>query len=452
MTSIPAIISNSLDHSTGQSTLDTAVQTLSTHAPTLKKITKYSAITISGLALTIGSAILKALTPDKELVDKLWFITLLIGAATTIGGFIGLSKQNSVIKNQTIPPTELDIDKNAAEQISGFVKEVSTNPNGTFKISNDIVNAVRLTVSGTVPNPLRVNSYNLVKAWNEPANRFITVIRDNRGKSEFLFKGGNGTGQDITSSELKDRMAILIGYIVGSRPDAALDAESVNIVDDELKLSCIEKGDRKLECLLPNEFTLLYAAARHYKINHMDRDDSINQNSITIKEIYTNSPSGVTTPVSKTIGLNSIQNGLSSPGTPENDTAKEDIGTIATSRNYLRILYNGITFVRQIERNKKSGQKITESEQRDADILRSALVAGLGLKVNSLDDTIQQLERIQEGHTGNAPSSATGSPTGLRAKVDEMEKYWFSVKTAGAVVKPLTLKVKTFNNALEVAA
>lgn len=415
---------------------------VSTHGKDAAGFVKNLSLTLAGTGIIGLSGIGKSIAPDNTFFDKFSLVGIIIGAITAIWGGVGLYNGNKQIKQAEIPATPFTIDNTVASNITDTVKELGINPNTHFTLSNYIVDGDR----SRAPQ-LRDHCYNLAMQWIDPNNGFMNIINSNNGRNELNFENGNGINSNITSEQLKERMAILLGYVVGSRANAnALDTESRNITD----LLCLDQiedpdtsGRCEIELMLPDEFILLYSAARHYKLNHMDRDDSISSDSLQLR--------GVTTPISQTDTVTNL--GLAS-GDPAKDAAKDNAKRVANSRNYLRSLQKGIEFVIEVEKTKQSGQTVDATRQRDADILRSALVTGLGLHVTGITDTVDKLERILNGHTSNSPGTATGTPTSLKDKINTLEQFWSPIDNAirtntnsGLTLQAINLRFELFNQA-----
>ena len=438
MTTITAnhLFTRLTDHSTTQGRLADTAGIIKKHAGYTGKFIKNFAIAISGTAVIGVMGIGKSIAPDHTFFDRFSLVGIILGAITAIFGATGLYRGEKEVEKIEVPPTPFTIKDTVAKDLSDLVKEVSGNPNDRFKISNNIVDGNRAA-------NLRTDCYDLVKKWADPVSGFIDKLESNENKSVLEFIHGNGTNSNITSTELKERFALLIGYIIGSRGTApiASDAPSNDILTDinKLVLAKIEKGESKWEALLPDEFTLLFSAASHYKEKHMDTETSIK------------------TEFQDKINLTTMKTSLSSPrGSTPKDTAKKQIGEVINSRNYLKSLQKGIEFVIQVEGERKSGKKVDSGRQRDADILRNALVAGLQLMVKDRDDTVKQLDAILKGHADNKPASAggtTGTQKGLNEKIGDMDKFWANFEntirssTNEISINPVTLKFPLFNQA-----
>lgn len=432
------------DNNTTKQKATSVLDVVSSHGTDAAKFIKNLSLTLAGTGIIGFAGVGKSIAPDHTFFDKFSLVGIFIGAITAIWGGIGLYRGNQQIKQSELPLTPITIKDSTASEISDIVKEISSNPNDTFQFSNDVVNGNRAA-------GLRDHCNDLILKWTEPTTGMIDVINSNKSRTEFLFEHGNGTNSHITSQELKERIAILIGHVVGSRANATLDAESQHLVVDMLCLDQIENpndwGTCELERLVPDEFTLLYTAARHYKLNHMDRDDSITDDSLILRD-----PGGGGT---QTILATDTVTALSSTTRdPAKEDAKVDAGRVVNSRNYLRTLQKGIEFVTQVEREKKSGGTVDATRQRDADVLRNALVAGLGLKVDDLEDTLTQLDNILKGSTSNSVGNATGTPRGLNEKVDALERFWGNIDSiirsntnAELTLKAINLRFPLYNQA-----
>ncbi len=449
MTTVTPIIARSYARPTSTNTLQS---TLAEHGAYAGGFIKNLALTLTGTTVVGIMGIGKSIAPDHTFFDRFSLVGIILGAITALFGAIGLyrGKKSAAAAADAAKPTQITITDPLPEQISDYLYKVSRDTHDKFKVSKDVVSG---NAASTITN-LRDNCCQLLTRWTD--KQFGDVLRANEGRNEFLYENGNGTGSNITSTELKDRIAILIGYVVGSRtgtiapalvtPPTAYptgtDVPSTAILQGNLNLECIESGNSRWERLLPDEFTLLYSAARHYKINHMDHTDSITTDEVKVR-IY---PATTAT----TIDLTTTTTDLATGTAPA--ALKENVESVAKSRNYLRILQKGIEFVRQVEKKKKDGEKVSDSEQRDSDILRSALVAGLQLKVANLDDTLEQLRKIKDGDTNN-PVAGLGTQEGLDIKTTKMDTYWARVEAAvrgnnasGITVRPTEpLKLPLFN-------
>ncbi len=344
-------------------------------------------------------------------------------------------------------PTPIKLhNETLVKDIGNSIAKVSANSDEVLKLSQNIIN-------GKSDDSIIPEARNLFRYWTD--NDIKNIVIGNEGRSEFVFDNGNGIKSPINLSDLKDRLAVLIGYTVGTKdlpdPFAVITATNPGglstadtILTNSLKLSDIEDGKKfELDHLVPDEFAIVYSVARHYKTRHdLFTNDLI---STSLPEIGTEAK------------IKSLRADLKqAKGSPLEEAARDHLmkGTdsFICNYNYLKVLQQSIEYVIKAENDSSSG-KLTAGRVRNAAVLKAALIAGLELKIPKTDTDLsitEQLKRILGGYDSNPPTGL-GSKKGVSAKADELEKLLAILKepSEGSVSINVTeeaTKDKTYGN------
>ncbi len=394
-----------------------------------------------GAAATFTFGTFAELIPGKDSVPD-WFFKFLAGGGAVFSGYFLYRVWNLIKKDKRADvPTPFTLegehDPNLVQKIGNSVAIVSANPDEVLKLSQDII-------KGKSSDNTITEARNLFRYWTD--KEIKNIVTGNKGRSEFVFDNGNGINSPINLSNLKDRLAVLIGYTVGNK-DNLTDPSSTadTILTTSLKLSDIEDGKKfELDHLVPDEFAIVYSVARHYKTRHSLFDTDLISTSLAeigseakIKNLKTDlkQPKGSTPEVT---AINHLTKGTDS---------------FICNYNYLKVLQQSIEYVIKAENDSSSG-KLTAGRTRNAAVLKAALIAGLELKIPKTDtDTsiTEQLKRILEGYATN-PTNNLGSQKGVNDKAGELEKLLATLKetSEGSVSINVTeeaTKDKTYGNA-----
>lgn len=380
---------------TQQKTGNTLTNAVSTAGKELPKATNFLTnlfISISGLVLTTISGAAKSLFPEGTFVDRFALFGIFIGAITSIFGGIRLYKGYSQgTSDKTVNPRSVKISDQLSKDIAETLGNLSVESNNDFKLAKKVL-------EGTKDDKVRKAVIELLKLYRTRHKDGDFIIQLLQDTDEFCFKNGGGNDTTLLTSELKDRIALLISYIVGTadKVDGKItDPDAKTILETDLNLKDLESGANQelAHLLLPPEFTCVYQAARNYKSNHLGKN-------LSIKEIIT---------LDKT-----LKDNLTSTVIDNQELAEGQLNKFVDQYNYLKALKEAINFVNKIEGTNNTDKKLV----RKAFIIKSALIAGLELDTREPKVSIDhQLKVI-----------LSDGDIGLNKKIEEVEKSLEEIK------------------------
>ena len=338
--------------------------------------------------------------PGKDSVPD-WFFKFLAGGGAIFSGYF-LYKVWKLIKKEKqadvkTAPFALT-DETLVKNIGNSVAKVSANSDKVLGLSLNILN-------GNPDGDTIAQARNLFTCWTN--DEIKNIVTKYRGRPEIELINGNGIDAKIYFPDLKDRLAILTGYIIGTRdvclttPDSEKNALPQTITGQFLDLNEIEAGKFDLDRLVPDEFAIVYSAAKHYVEGTLVSDnDSITK---VFHKINTDT------------SLTQLKNYFKGTLGENNNEANKALTEFKKTYNYLKVLQKAIEYVISTE-----GQtNISAGKVRNAAVLKAALISGLGLRFDPnvpVNDQLKKyLEDVQE-------TSASPVKKGLKYKVSELER------------------------------
>lgn len=339
--------------------------------------------------------------PGKDSVPD-WFFKFLAGGGAIFSGYF-LYKVWKLIKKEKQADAKTTpfalTDETLVKNIGNSVAKVSANSDKVLGLSLDILN-------GSPDNDTIAQARNLFTYWTN--DEIKNIVTKYRGRPEIELINGNGIDAKIYFSDLKDRLAVLTGYIVETEDTTIKlhDDLPQKITDQFLGLEKIEDGTFNLDHLVPDEFAIVYSAARHYvKDTLASKNDSITE---VFREISTDA------------SLAKLKNYFKGPLGPDNNTANNALTEFKKTYNYLKVLQKAIEYVISTE-----GQtNISAGKARNVAVLKAALISGLGIKFDPKKSVNNQLREYLEDVQG------TSLKKGLKYKVSELERLCSKLQEA----------------------
>lgn len=348
-------------------------------------------LTFAGFLMILGGAIGKTIAPEKTAWDLISLVAMIGGAIMSFIGFGKLWQADK--KNETLPLPE------AHEKVS--------------KVLDDTLKPLVKECTDLDPPFLKVGDFSSRIAKGEKdlglrnlaVNLFSNLSGDELRNCINSYIGGTArkvihfANRFYSTQDLKDKVALLLGYVVSSR-DTNDDAVYKNIVETYLKDDDVEKGQCELLSILPEEFNLVYEVARGYDKNHNQAGQEK-----PLSYMFTRSVEDLENILSQTAGGST------------KDSALNYLRSYADTYNKFKVLAQAISYVLKYE-GQDNSNTVTSTTSRNAALIRQALVCALRLKANNNTEILQQLKRIYEGDERN-----TGSKAGLLSKIKEMDSY-----------------------------
>ncbi len=380
-----------------------------------------------GVAALLTFGTFAELIPGRDSVPD-WLFKVLAAC----GGILAIHEGWQVLKlvrnNKNTTPQivqETLENETLVKNIGTAVAKVSANPDKIFNLSQDILN-------GNAFNDTIVASRNLVTSWTDP--EIAGIAKRNKGRTERELDNGNGEGGKIHLSDLSDRLAVLIGYVVGAQdhlPDPSVASRTPSTVDRiTAKLQGIEEGNFDLDYLVPNEFAIVYSAAKHY----VSEGFAANNESIT--QTFSK--------IANEAELTELKKILRGPIGPVQEPAEKELKEFKLTYNYLKVLQQAIEYVRSAE-----GQtNLSAGKARNVAVLRAALISGLGIKFEIGTSVNNKLNRVLEDYQKNSASSVE---KGLKYKLSKLEEFRGKLQEAreqnGISISVVEELSKTYGNA-----
>lgn len=346
-------------------------------------------LAFSGFLMILGGAIGKTLAPEKTAWDLLSLVAMIGGAITSIMGFGKLWKANNKAQEQPIPEAHEKVSDILDSTLKPLVKECN-NLDPAFLKVNDFSSKITRDSKDPGLRTLAINLFNGLSG-DELAGRINSHIGGAPKRIHFA-------NQSYTTAELKDKIALLLGYIVSSR-DTEDDPAYKDILENRLKDEDVEKGQCRLLSILPNEFSLVYEVARDYERYH---NQAGQENPINY--IFTRKVEDLETILSST------------GGSAAKDDALNYLRSYTDTYNKFKVLEQAIKYV--LNHEDQASRALTSGTSRNAALIRQALVTAFCLKGKDNSEVLQELKRIYEGDERNP-----GSKTGLATKIKELETY-----------------------------
>lgn len=365
---------------------DTSIQYGTQGASILGKV----GLTFAGFLMILGGAIGKTLAPEKTAWDLLSLVSMIGGAIMSFIGFGKLWKVDSKTQTQSMPEAHEKVSSALDDICKPLVKECS-NLDPAFLKVNDFSSKITRGNKDSNLRTLVINLFNNLSG-DELTDRIGSYLG---GPAKKVIHFAN---QSYSTQELKDKIALLLGYIVSSR-DADDDPTCKNILETRLKDDEVEKGQCKLLSILPDEFNLVYEVARDYERSH---NQTGKENPLSY--MFTKKAEDLETVLSST------------GGSAAKDEVLNYLNSYTDTYNKFKVLAQAINYVLKYEGGE--GQALTSETSRNAALIRQALVTAFRLQGKDNSEILQQLKRIYEGDERNQ-----GSKTGLATKIKELETY-----------------------------
>ena len=348
-----------------------------------------------GVAALVTFGTFAELIPGKDSVPD-WLFKVLAACGAILAGHEGWQILKSVRSNQNIPPPivqETLENETLVKDIGTAVAKVSANPDSVIKLSQDILN-------GNPYNDTITASRELVTHWTDSEIRGIA--KRNKGRAEREIDNGNGVGEKIHLSNLSDRLAVLIGYVIGGREHLSDPGDTAHRITTELlNLKKIEEGRFDLDYLVPNEFAIVYSAAKHYTNGFAANNESVAQAFSKLAD---------------EAELTKLKQTLRGPVGSLKNLAEEELKKFKSTYNYLKVLQQAIEYVRSVE-----GQtNLSPGKARNVAVLKAALISGLDIKFQKGISVNSQLEKFLEDYQQDATSPVE---KGLKYKLSKLEEF-----------------------------
>ncbi|MBI2996556.1 MAG: hypothetical protein HYY52_07645 [Candidatus Melainabacteria bacterium] len=325
----------------------------------------------TGTAALVTSGFAKSLLPDNTAADKFSVFGMIVGGILAIYGLVKMwisGNKQEVSNNTSEAKYEVNLSDSEIDELSTTTATLSSiNQDPVFSFSRDIVDVAN--------NNRKVDAEKLYKLWTKDEG-----VCGFRGPGKIAFSSPKGgSASELTDDEYRDRLAVLIGYIMAGRSD---DTFLTNITGTKLKYSDLIDPTKgcKFSHLLPHEFNLVYMAARNFK--------EVLKSDTNIQTIFQN-----------------VVSEVSVPGRDPESKLKNYVN----AHNYLRILKCSIDYVFKAEEE----QTLDNEKARKVVLVRSALITGLGLKGNK-SQINAELRKILNG---DAPEKS------LVEKINKLAEY-----------------------------
>ncbi len=319
---------------------------------------------LGGLAGIVGGSIGATFFKDNTSADWLSKLAIIGGTILSGKGVYELIKFTRTRNDMDLPDAHFRVSETLERELSNSLPWVNSNRDSSLKISQYIVNNVS-------DSNLRARANEVFKSLTD--NEFKNIVSHYNGGAEITIDNGAGINTPISLKEYKDKLAMLIGYIVGSTPAVPTADDFTNKLTTSLmKDDEVIVGNCELFKLLPDEFNLVYSAARYYDKSHKDEDSIQKEFASLLADLE---------PM-KVIGEG-----------PAKQKAWDKLKGFEKASQNLKVLSRSIEYVLEAENKEKEGG-ITPESKRNAAVVRQALVAGLGLRGNSIDEIHQVLKTV----------------------------------------------------------
>ncbi len=361
---------------------------------TVKNVSKFAKNMFTMLVGILGISVMglgKTLAPDHTFFDKFSLAGIVVSTVPVIAGLVGLYRN------------EKELEKPQAPSVPKF-----TLPDDLSKaIHKTLTNISSFDLADPLSNKdiLRNNHFALYRLLTNNASHpeLKSIITCDKDREEVLFTNFNGPDGSMSLSQLREMMTGTLESIISLKPT---DTYSKDILNTDLALEKLESDTCELAYFLPEEFVYLYQASRHYKLIHMDEENFINEFS--------------------KYKLENLVKQLESNDSKKKASVEKYLDIVAKSRNYLNVLERSVEKIVEID-DKRKENKASESEIRDAEILRRAIVSGLEITGKDSDERIEKLKEIFK--TDISKRTGLGSKKGLKDKAIEIETYWKTIES-----------------------
>ena len=349
---------------------------------------------LGGLAGIVGGSVGATFFKDNTSADWLSKLAIIGGTILSGKGVYELIQFTRTRNDMDLPDAHFKVNQTLERDLSNSLPWVNSNPDSSLKISQGIVN-------NTSDTNLRARANEVFNLWTN--NEFKNIVSHYNGGAEITIDNGAGINTPISLKEYKDRLAMLIGYIVGSTPVAPSADDFTNkLTTTIMKDDEVVAGNCELFKLLPDEFNLVYSAARYYDKSHKDEDSIQNEFASLVGDLE---------PM-KVVGEG-----------PAKQTAWDKLRGFEKASQNLKVLSRAIEYVLEAENKEKEGT-IDPQSKRNAAVIRQALVAGLGLRGNNIDEIHQALKIILNRYE---PSAGT-TKKGINDRLSELRGIQEQVK------------------------
>lgn len=360
---------------------------------------------VLGLLGVVGGAVAAAIFKENTAADWGSKALMIIGAILGVLGVKDLINFNKDLSTKIEPekcetavskPSGLACKKAAAE-----LSKPQHDPQFTKKYDPSNPGAIRLNKA----NPdLRKAASELLGAYINP--ELIQHAGTYRKGVEYTIT--NIDASNVSLAEYGDRIVTLLGYVFASiGASNQIEPEFQAILDDINNYFNgsfdYEASDKRYVRVLPTDFVDAYASSRWF-LDHKGKNNSI-------KDLIGNKDEKIAllTKCLKSTGIG-----------PTRKEALEYLTSLQKAQNYLGALNKIICYVLD-PKNLSDPAKA-----RNVIVLRQALICGLGLKGQNLDDIHNELNKVLQGEE----ISPDNTSLGLQDKLKELNEYMQSEKMA----------------------
>ena len=376
--------------STNTGLLGQAVSTISQQVQSSAHIFHGVSHFLVGFVSLFASAVAASLLKDNTLADWLSKVGVIAGGIIAGTGIYKLLKFNKSKKEELPPDSHFRVNPTLEKDLKTVVSNIADIDQSYKKLNC----SSSLLCQGKSDSNLRKEAIKLLELRLK--DDFVSKIADYTGGANCVVDNAKGPGEALTQSELRDELAVLLGYLVSSR--STDDATYKDIVETKLKDSEVEAGNCKLMKILPADFNLVYTIARAYDKEH---NQASQEDSITSK-------------FNRAIETDLETKLSSTSGSSDKDAALKYLLDFQNTHNYLKTLRQAITYVLSEPQN---GREDTV-RARNIAIIRQALVTAFKIKGNDLATINEQLVNILNGDSRN-----TGDKKGLTARIGELDTH-----------------------------
>ncbi len=349
---------------------------------------------LGGLAGIVGGAVGSTFFKDNTSADWLSKIAMIGGLILSGKGIWDLIQSGKERDAVDLPDAHFKVSEPLETKLSNTVPWINSNLDPSLNISQHLTNNLS-------DSNLRQRAEEAFNLWTDA--EFKNIINGYTGGAEITIDNGSGTNSPISLNNYKDRLAILIGYISGSTPSTPTATDFSNkLTTSIMKDDEVINGNCELFKLLPDEFNLVYSAARYYKKEHNSENSVQSEfgNLITELEPLKTNVQG-----------------------PSNVGAWDKLRNFEKGFQNIKVLTRAIEYVLENETKEKDGT-LDDASKRNMVIVRQSLVAGLGLRGNNKDEVITELKNIL-----NKYQDASGTTRkGINDKLAELRGVYEKVK------------------------
>lgn len=358
--------------------------------------------TFVGLVSILGGMIASTFAPDRTGIDWLSKIGVILGTVIAGTGIYKLIKFNNAKAKEVISPRKI-ADSNivkSCDDALGILKNIVSQADPA-KAQADIskLGLIDTTSPSIDKAALRENLFRIFEGYINEVQASSAVT------PKPSFKFGD---REIKPHDMPDHIINLLGNLMFSRTDVAIDSASDKIQNKTLKeiIAPLLGNDGVTNLgkeFLPPHFNLVYDAARFYVNNHLGIDTAVKR--IFVDQV--NNLFGIDT--QDLNNLNDLIARLKTNDQSDKEKAGSYFNDVVVHYDNLKILHRAITYVLE----NQNTNDIAKAENINR--IKHALILGLRLQGKSEDDFRKELEKVLFDF---------GATKGLASKVKEAEGYY----------------------------